>query len=326
MEEEEQTLINNSDRAKKSSSYSWSNQIAFSVTTIIISGFAIVVAMYAALQTRIYISNMNHSHNACMLHPITCDTDPNFSAKYTHLPSSVLVVAAHPDDIEACAGGTLSKWAAAGSSIYYIMITNGDKGTHNHSMTSEELGKIRKQEQKNAGKVVGVKNIFFLDVPDGEVQNNDHLRYNLTYYIRLLRPELMLTWDPTWHLDLFQFGLEHRDHRTAGQASIDAVWPTSNDFLYYPEQNLPSYRPKTMLLFRFWKDFEYNVPQSQVYVELSDKDMDTKVKAIWEHKSQIPDDKAREAEKQFLMNMASKFGKVERTKYAELFTLVRFMT
>lgn len=269
---------------------------------------------------------VSKQQDPCWLHPLTCDTDSSFKSEYDHIPKSVLVVAAHPDDIETSAGGTLTKWAQNGQTdIYYVMITNGDKGTGNRSMTSEELGRIRQQEQRNAGAVVGVKDIFFLNVPDGDVTNNDELRRNITYYIRLLRPEIMITWDPTWHLDLFQFGLEHRDHRTAGQAAIDSVWPNSNDFLYYPDMNLPTYRPKTVLLFRFGNDFEFNAPQSQVFVPLGEAEVSNKIKAIYQHKSQFPNEESKEHEKTFLTSMATKLGKNVRKEYAELFTLVRFM-
>lgn len=332
VEEEHSQLINRNlvaseEKKTKNSSSCHVIAIACSITAIIVSVIACTIAGVMIPRTNHLISSsQKQQQDPCYHHPITCNPDPDFTPRMSHVPKSVLVVAAHPDDIETSCGGTLNQWASSGSIIHYVMITNGDKGTRNRSMTSEELGRIRKQEQRNAGAVIGVKDIFFLNVPDGDVQNNDMLRYNLTYYIRLLRPEVVLTWDPTWHLNLFQLGLEHRDHRTSGQATIDAVWPTSNDFMYYPEQNLPTYRPKTILLFRFWKNFEYELPQSQVFVELSEMELQTKIRAMWEHKSQIPDDKAREAEKLFLTDMATKFGKVEGVKYAEFFTVVRFMT
>ncbi len=325
----------NKDISNKRSNNNNSTLFIVLISSVIVLLLAVIASLGLSaltLQKTINLSanSVNKAQlDPCVLHPLTCDTDSGFKNEYSHVPRSVLVVAAHPDDIETTAAGTLAKWASnreQPTEIYYILVTNGDKGTSNRSLTSEELGRIRKREQIRAGEVIGVKDIFFFNVPDGDVVNSDELRRNITYYVRLLRPEVVMTWDPTWHLDLFQYGLEHRDHRSTGQATFDSLWPNSNDFLYYPDMDLEPYRPKTVLLFRFWHDFEFNAPQSQVYVPLTEDDMQVKLNAIYQHDCQFPNEQAKESEKQFLMKMAQRFGKVVGTKYAELFTVVRLLT
>jgi LmbE family N-acetylglucosaminyl deacetylase len=311
-----QTTNNNNNKIINKNSFLTVTAITIALISLVFAILSIIIAVKLTANA-VY-------HDPCMYNPLTCKIDPKYDPHYTVTPERVLVIAAHPDDIETCAGGTLAKWSAAGSEIYYVMITNGDKGTSNHSITEKELGRIRQHEQIEAGRVIGVKDIFFLNVTDGGVTNNEELKYHLTYYVRLIRPTVLLTWNPTYHFSLYKLGLEHSDHRTAGAASLDTVWPTAADFLYFPEQGLPTYRPSQVLMFRFWKDDEYITPEENVFVELEHNNLERKIEAIFQHKSQIKNLQEQEAERQFLTNMASGLGRAVNRKYAEWFTLVRF--
>jgi LmbE family N-acetylglucosaminyl deacetylase len=146
----------------------------------------------------------------------------------------ILVILAHPDDPEFFCGGTLARWTKAGHEVRYCLITCGDKGTKDRSISSEDLCVIRQQEQREAANVLGVRKVRFLDYPDGYLVPDLALRKELTRVIRQERPDVLVTCDPQ---SLFVGGerLNHPDHRAAGQASLDAVFPCARDYLYFPE-------------------------------------------------------------------------------------------
>ena len=120
---------------------------------------------------------------------------------------TLMVVAAHPDDPEFGAGGTVAKYVREGWRAVYVICTNGDKGTPDPEMTSERLAVIREQEQKDAAKVLGVSEIIFLGHPDGWLVDGPEFRGELVRLIRKYRPELVITHDPTRKY------MGHHDHR-----------------------------------------------------------------------------------------------------------------
>ena len=123
---------------------------------------------------------------------------------------NVLVVAAHPDDIETIAGGTVGLLTTVcGVKVSYLLTTNGDKGWNkNYDMTSPVLAQIREVEQINAGVVLGVKNISFMRNPDAGLEGLDQLQLkkNITSLIREYKPDLILTFSPETDYSTFQFG------------------------------------------------------------------------------------------------------------------------
>ncbi|KAL9645554.1 hypothetical protein ABK040_000617 [Willaertia magna] len=314
------------------------NTIGYSTLPIVVSIISIIISITSIVLCFVLQKNFSTStsslftNDVCYYHPLTCNSNSATekslqNAKYSDIPEKVLVIAAHPDDIETSAGGTINNWIKRGSIVSYVLITNGDKGTRNHSITPEQLGQIRKEEQINAANVLGVQNVWFLNVGDGLVEDNLELRKNLTYYIRYFRPTIILTWDPNHRLDLYKIGLEHHDHRETGRSVLFTIYPTSNDYWYFPELGLDTYRPKYVLLFRFWNELYMDSQLStkqQVYVELEEEDIEKKLNSLYEHKSQISE-KDKPIEKQFIMNMAQQFGKYVNTKYAEYFTLIEEM-
>ena len=104
-----------------------------------------------------------------------------------------MVVAAHPDDPEFGAGGTVAKWIKEGWQAIYVICTNGDKGTPDPNMTSEKLATIREQEQRNAARVLGVSEVIFLRYPDGELVDGPEFRGKLVRLIRKYRPDIVIT-------------------------------------------------------------------------------------------------------------------------------------
>lgn len=193
----------------------------------------------------------------------------------------VLVVLAHPDDPEFFCGGTTARWVKAGHKISYCVVTCGDKGSKDLSITSEELCAIRQREQRLAAKVLGVEEVIFLDYPDGYVIPDIKLRKDITRVIRTVRPDIMITCDPQTLYTQFG-GLNHPDHRAAGQAALDAVFPAARDHLNFPElwidENLEPH-----IVREVWVS---GTLTPNTVLDVTDT-WDIKIKALFEHKSQI---------------------------------------
>ncbi len=151
-----------------------------------------------------------------------------------YLPKSAMVVVAHPDDAEFMVAGTVAKWTAAGCEVTYVVITKGDKGSEDPEMTPSKLTVIREAEQRAAGQILGVTHYEFMGYPDGYLLHTLELRRDITRLIRQYRPEVVMTFDPT-HRYFGDFYPNHPDHRAAGDATVDAVFPSARDRLTFPE-------------------------------------------------------------------------------------------
>ena len=145
-----------------------------------------------------------------------------------------MVVVAHPDDAEFSSSGTAAKWCAAGWEVVYVLCTDGSKGTSDRSLTSEDLARIRREEQIEAGKVLGLKDVVFLDHPDAYLQPTLEVRKQITAEIRRHKPDVLITMYPMRNLD-GGYGFGHPDHMAAGEAAMAAVFPTARDHLTFPE-------------------------------------------------------------------------------------------
>lgn len=139
----------------------------------------------------------------------------------------ILVVTAHPDDLDFGAGGTIAQWSAKGIAISYCICTNGDQGGNDPKITREEMKQIRRREQTEAGKVLGVSDIHFLDYRDGWLTPTIELRKDIVRVIRKVRPQRMLIQSPerNWN----RLGASHPDHLAAGEAAIQAIYPDSGN-------------------------------------------------------------------------------------------------
>ncbi len=160
-------------------------------------------------------------------------------------PKRALVIVAHPDDAEFLCAGSVARWVSEGWEVGYVLVTSGDKGTHDEEMTGERLAEIREEEQRAATKALGVSTCVFLGYPDGFVEDTAELRGELVREIRRFKPDVVVTWDP------YRLGHNHRDHRLTGQAALDAAYPLSRSRLYYPEhlvEGLEPHRAKEALL------------------------------------------------------------------------------
>ena len=143
----------------------------------------------------------------------------------------LLVVAAHPDDLETTCGGTLALLIDAGVEAALLLCTDGDIGTHDVSYTRERLAATRREETLAGARALGLREVFFLGDRhhDGELVANLQLRAEVALVYRRWQPDTIFTFDPYWH------GQAHPDHTAAGRAAVDAYMPSKME-LYHPEQ------------------------------------------------------------------------------------------
>jgi len=144
--------------------------------------------------------------------------------------SRVLVVVAHPDDIESWCAGTICCFVDAGKDVCYVLCTSGDKGTSDPTFTPQQVAQIREAEQLKAASILGVDCVTFLRWPDSEVEPTLALRRELVRQVRYYRPDLVITHDPVPPYRL------HPDHRAVGRATLDAIFPCARDPRTFAEQ------------------------------------------------------------------------------------------
>jgi len=192
-------------------------------------------------------------------------------------PADALVVAAHPDDAEFGAAGTVARWIREGKQVVYVVCTKGDKGTQDRSLTPERLAAIREQEQLAAARVLGVREVVFLRYPDQSLEDTPFFRKQLVRLIRLYRPTTVATLDP------YRRYLWHRDHRITGQAVLDAVYPLARDHLAYPDLLDEGLEPHKVRELLFWgaEDINYRSDITATF--------DLKIAALRCHESQFKD-------------------------------------
>ncbi len=198
-------------------------------------------------------------------------------------PQPILVILAHPDDPEFFCGGTIARWVLAGHQVSYCLLTCGDKGTSDRALTPDALCAQRQGEQMAAAAVLGVHQVRFLDHPDGYLVPDLELRKEITRVIRQEQPNVLVTCDPT-NLYVRETYLNHPDHRAAGQATLDAVFPAARDHLNFIElwrdENLEPHVVREVWI---------SLPQeANVSLDVTEH-WQLKLRALFEHKSQIGD-------------------------------------
>ena len=186
-----------------------------------------------------------------------------------------LVVCPHPDDGEFAAAGTVAKFVKEGKEIVYIICTNGDKGTSDPTIRPEQLAVTRKQEQREACRVLGVTEIVFLDYLDQALDNTAQFRKDIVRVIRKYKPEIVMCPDP------YRKYIRHPDHRITGQVTLDAIFPYARDVHAYEDlyqQGLEPHKVKVVLLWGS-SDVNYRIDITETFHE--------KLAALACHKSQI---------------------------------------
>jgi len=196
-------------------------------------------------------------------------------------PKIILGIAAHPDDLDVGAGGTLAHLAAQGAEVHYLILTDGGKGSDDPTITSAQLTEIRHAEQQTALEIVGGDSITFFDYPDGELEVTMELKKQIVKTIRSVKPDTVITMDPTVIYSAANGIINHPDHRAAGQATLDAVFPLARDRLTFPEllvEGLEPHKTATVLLVNF--------NESNFAVDITNT-FDKKINALKAHVSQF---------------------------------------
>ncbi len=232
-------------------------------------------------------------------------------------PQNILVVLAHPDDPEFFCGATLARWARAGHQITYYLLTCGDKGyndtTRLDDVNTDDLCAIRHEEQANAAQAIGAQAVHFLDRPDGYLVADLDLRREVVRIIRKQKPDILVTCDPQ---TLFAtYGINHPDHRAAGQVVLDAVFPAAGNAAYFSELLIEGYQPHTPK--EVWCSL---TNQPNVVLDITDS-WPIKIEALLNHKTQIGD------RGKFLERMKSRHTEDstdEHPRYEEKFRVVKY--
>ena len=144
----------------------------------------------------------------------------------------MLAIAAHPDDLDFAAAGTIAGWTSAGLEVVSCIVTDGDAGGFDESFPRAEMASLRRAEQTAAAKCVGVTDLRFLGYPDGRVEATLGLRQDLARVIRQVRPDRVLC--PSPERNYTRIGTSHPDHRAVGSAALDAVYPDARNPFTFP--------------------------------------------------------------------------------------------
>ena len=201
---------------------------------------------------------MNESHGTGG--PPTVDLPP---------PGRALAIGAHPDDVEFGCAGTLARWAAAGTEVHLLVLTDGSKGTWDPDADARALITTRHREQRDAASALGISDVHFLDLVDGELTGSRAEVAAVCEHLRRVRADVVLGHDPWKRYRL------HPDHHRAGTVTIDAI-VAARDPHFFPRLGEP-HRPERLLL------FEAEVAD---HVERIDDTFDAKVASLLAHRSQ----------------------------------------
>jgi LmbE family N-acetylglucosaminyl deacetylase len=196
-------------------------------------------------------------------------------------PERALVIVAHPDDADFGVAGTVAKWVRAGTVARLVCCTSGDAGADDARTDPFELARRREEEQRAAARVVGYESVDFLHRPDGALDNDLALREQLVRIIRQFKPDAVMSMDPTVVIHERGF-VQHIDHRMAGLAAVDAVYPAARNAMAFPNLVIDEgLEPHTVgELYLFFTD------HPTAWIDVTDT-LDTKISALREHVSQL---------------------------------------
>jgi LmbE family N-acetylglucosaminyl deacetylase len=227
-------------------------------------------------------------------------------------PQRVLVVLAHPDDPEFFCGATLAQWARAGKAIRYLLLTCGDKGSDSPDITPELLCADRQAEQRAAAAIIGAQDVLFLDYHDGELANTPDVRRAIVREIRRYKPHTIVTSDPTSYI--YANRINHSDHRVAGAATLDAIFPAAGNRMYFPELIAEGFEPHAPK--EIWLSA---TGEPNLWVNVNDT-LDIKLAALRAHSSQIKN--PTELEKRIRDRLRR--AEIDGEFHAEGFRVIRF--
>lgn len=226
----------------------------------------------------------------------------------------LLVVVAHPDDVDFGSAGTIANWASKGTNIAYCIVTNGDAGGFEEHLDRKEIPAIRQKEQRNAAAKVGVREVTFLGYRDGELVADSGLRRDIVRQIRKFKPDRILCQCPERNYE--RIFASHPDHLAAGEAAIQAAYPYARNPFAYPEllaEGLEAHSVKDVVM--------QASPNPNAYVDIT-KFIDLKIAAILEHKSQLPNPLETEKMVRSWVSSSAELVGLGSGNFVELYQLV----
>ena len=233
-----------------------------------------------------------------------------------YAPKRAMVIVAHPDDIEFGCAGTVARWVKAGAEVCYVLCTSGDVGIAKPELTRAQVTEIREAEQLAAAEVVGVTEVVFLREPDGTLVNTLDLRKRLVREIRRFRPEVVVCLDPTLFFVSSNTYINHPDHRAAGTAAVDTVFPAAGQphvFEELAEEGLAAHKVRKLYI-DSWGN-------GDTFVNITDT-IDLKLAALRKHVSQMgewdPEPMLRE--------WSADAAKGKEMQYAESFRVITLVS
>ncbi|MBM3925967.1 MAG: PIG-L family deacetylase [SAR202 cluster bacterium] len=221
-----------------------------------------------------------------------------------------MVVVAHPDDAEFGFSGTVAKFCQQGIEMFYVLCTDGSKGSSDSKMTPDKLAKIRMKEQRDACDVLGVKDVVFLGYEDAMLVANLDLRRDIAREIRRFKPDVLICQSPLRSFNATNY-LGHPDHLAAAEATLSAVFPTARDHLTFPELLKQGFQPHKVR-----EVLVSGGDHSDTWFDVGDS-LDTAIAALKKHVSQVG---GRDAEVEKRMKeWRADAGQPKNIKYAEGF-------
>jgi LmbE family N-acetylglucosaminyl deacetylase len=226
----------------------------------------------------------------------------------------VLVVTAHPDDVDFGAAGTVANMTDAGIEVVYCLVTDGQAGGFDHSIPRTEMAAIRREEQTKAAAEVGVTRLIFLGHMDGEAVADMQLRHDISAAIREVRPQVVITQNPVRNLDS-TYG-SHPDHIATGEATMCAVYPDARNPFAFAGQ--PCAELDDWAVDEVWVMLGADAHD---FIDITSQ-LDRKIRALRCHESQHRDpDAMEERVRAWWKSIAAERGRPENTS-AEVFRVV----
>jgi len=226
----------------------------------------------------------------------------------------ILVVCAHPDDVDFGVAGSVAVWVKAGIDVAYCIVTDGDAGGSDRSISRVAMAALRRDEQRAAAAELGVHDVTFLGYPDGCLTPSIELRRDISRQIRLFRPERLVCQSPDRMWD--RIGASHPDHLAAGEASVCAVYPDARNLFAHPELLEEGLEPHTVA--EMWL---MAAPNPDRAVDITDT-FDLKIAALRQHRSQVGEGEWLEERIRTWVEGAARSAGLGEGHVAELFRVV----
>src|SRR6478736_1940390 len=193
----------------------------------------------------------------------------------------ILVVTAHPDDVDFGSAGSVARWTDAGIEVSYCICTSGEAGGFDLTVPRPTMVETREAEQRAAAKVVGVSDVTFLGYPDGRLESTFDLRRDISREIRRVRPQRVVAPSPERNFE--RIYASHPDHLAAGEATMAAVYPDARNPFAHPELLEEGFEPWSVP-----EMYLATADESDVFVEITDT-FERKLEALRCHASQMTD-------------------------------------